>query len=100
MPVLLVEGGRDPFLPGAEHVHRLAAARACETGEVAAGKGCVESVRIAGANHNSLVHRHWPKLDRAIEKFLREVQTAAETAGVSGGAETPTDATAGDDFQT
>ena len=74
VPVLLVEGGRDPFLPGADHVHRLAESRARREGD--AGDGGVTLVRIAGANHKSLVHRHWPKLDRAIARFMREVGSA------------------------
>ncbi len=70
-PVLLVEGGKDPFLPGAEHVHRLARAKA---------DGDIFLVRIAGANHNSLVHRPWPKLDRAIARFCRGVSPKDPTS--------------------
>ena len=79
-PVLLVEGGRDPYLPGSEHVHRLAAARPCGQDGVSDGKPCVRLVRIAAANHTSLVHRHWPKLDREIARFLREVGEAPRQA--------------------
>ncbi|MEO1236108.1 MAG: alpha/beta fold hydrolase [Planctomycetota bacterium] len=64
VPVLLVEGGRDPMLPGADHVHRLAAAKP---------DGQVTIVRIDDATHSSLVHRHWPKLDRAIARFCRDL---------------------------
>ena len=78
VPVLLVEGGRDPYLPGIEHVHRLAAAKSCGTDAVERGRACVRSVRIAGANHTSLVHRHWPKLDREIARFLREVAESSD----------------------
>ncbi|MEM9881580.1 MAG: alpha/beta fold hydrolase [Planctomycetota bacterium] len=58
--VLLVEGGKDPVLPGAEHVHRLAAELPDDR---------VEVLRIADANHNRLMHKHWPELEAAITRF-------------------------------
>ncbi|MEM9420427.1 MAG: alpha/beta fold hydrolase [Planctomycetota bacterium] len=64
IPVLLAEGGKDPYLPGIDHVHKLAAA---------AERDNVTIVRIDEATHNTLVHKHWPKLDRAVARFCREV---------------------------
>ncbi|MEM1109266.1 MAG: alpha/beta fold hydrolase [Planctomycetota bacterium] len=64
VPILLAEGGKDPYLPGIDHVHKLA--------DSAAGKN-VTIVRIDEANHNTLVHKNWPKLDRAIARFCRDV---------------------------
>lgn len=66
-PVLLVEGGKDPFLPGIDHVHKLAASGS------AGVEGSLTIVRIDDANHNTLVHKHWPKLDRAVTRFCRTV---------------------------
>ena len=66
VPVLLAEGGKDPYLPGIDHVHKLAAS--------AAGPN-VTIVRIDEANHNTLVHKHWPKLDRAITRFCRDLSS-------------------------
>ena len=60
VPVLLVEGGRDPYLPGPDHARLLAEARAHDR---------VTLLTIAEATHNSLVHKSWPKLDRAIARF-------------------------------
>ncbi|MEM7625185.1 MAG: alpha/beta fold hydrolase [Planctomycetota bacterium] len=64
VPVLLAEGGKDPFLPGVDHVHKLAALKP---------GGDLTLVRIDEANHNTLVHKRWPKLDRAIARFCRDV---------------------------
>lgn len=64
VPVLLAEGGKDPFLPGVDHVHKLAALKP---------GGGLTLVRIEEANHNTLVHKRWPKLDRAIARFCRDV---------------------------
>ncbi len=60
IPVLLVEGGRDPYLPGSDHARLLARARAHDE---------VTLLTIDDATHNSLVHKSWPKLDRAIARF-------------------------------
>ena len=67
VPVLLAEGGKDPFLPGVDHVHKLAALKPGGT------SGGITLVRIDEANHNTLVHKRWPKLDRAIARFCRDV---------------------------
>ena len=64
VPVLLAEGGKDPYLPGIDHVHKLAAARSADNTTI---------VRIDEANHNTLVHKNWPKLDRAIARFCRNI---------------------------
>jgi len=72
-PVLLAEGGKDPFLPGIDHVHKLAASGS------AGLPGSVTIVRIDEATHNTLVHKNWPKLDRAVARFCRKV--SAEAAG-------------------
>lgn len=60
VPVLLVEGGRDPYLPGPDHARLLSEARAHDE---------VTLLTIDEATHNTLVHRTWPKLDRAIARF-------------------------------
>ena len=60
VPVLLVEGGRDPYLPGSDHAQLLSAARAHDE---------VTLLTIDDATHNTLVHKSWPKLDRAIARF-------------------------------
>lgn len=67
VPVLLAEGGKDPFLPGIDHVHKLAASGS------AGLPGSVTIVRIDEATHNTLVHKNWPKLDRAVARFCRDV---------------------------
>ena len=66
-PVLLAEGGKDPYLPGVDHVHRLAALRP---------DAPLTLVRIDEANHNTLVHKRWPKLDKAIARFCRDLSNA------------------------
>lgn len=71
VPVLLVEGGRDPFLPGIDHVHKLAA------GGSAGIAGSLTILRIEEATHNTLVHRHWPKLDRAVTRFCRTISDSS-----------------------
>lgn len=60
VPVLLVEGGRDPYLPGPDHARLLSEARAHDE---------VTLLTIDDATHNTLVHQSWPKLDRAIARF-------------------------------
>jgi len=60
VPVLLVEGGRDPYLPGPDHARLLSEARAHDE---------VTLLTIDDATHNTLVHKSWPKLDRAIARF-------------------------------
>ena len=60
VPVLLVEGGRDPYLPGSDHARLLSEARAHDE---------VTLLTIDDATHNTLVHKTWPKLDRAIARF-------------------------------
>jgi len=60
VPVLLVEGGRDPYLPGSDHAQLLSKARTHDE---------VTLLTIDDATHNSLVHKSWPKLDRAIARF-------------------------------
>ena len=60
VPVLLVEGGRDPYLPGPDHARLLNEARTHNE---------VTLLTIDDANHNTLVHKSWPKLDRAIARF-------------------------------
>ncbi|MEM8737290.1 MAG: alpha/beta fold hydrolase [Planctomycetota bacterium] len=80
VPVLLAEGGRDPFLPGVDHVHKLAASKSRDDQRGGHAGGSLEQitlVRIEQANHNTLVHRHWPKLDRAIARFCRKVSAAS-----------------------
>jgi pimeloyl-ACP methyl ester carboxylesterase len=67
VPVLLAEGGQDPFLPGVDHVHRLAAAKP---------DGELVLVRIDEASHNALVRKTWPKLELAIGRFARVVSEA------------------------
>ncbi|MEM9915826.1 MAG: alpha/beta fold hydrolase, partial [Planctomycetota bacterium] len=78
VPVLVAEGGKDPYLPGIDHVHKLAAARSAEDSGGHASGGNVTVVRIDEANHNTLVHKNWPKLDRAIARFCRNVSTAED----------------------
>ncbi len=72
VPVLLAEGGKDPFLPGVDHVHKLAASGS------AGLPGSVTIVRIDEATHNTLVHKNWPKLDRAVARFCRKVSADSE----------------------
>ncbi len=60
VPVLLVEGGRDPYLPGPDHAQMLSKARSHDG---------VTLLTIDDATHNTLVHKSWPKLDRAIARF-------------------------------
>lgn len=63
-PLLLCEGGKDPFLPGPDHVRRLAARKPGHD---------LSIVTIDEASHNTLVHKSWPKLDRAIARFCQRV---------------------------
>ncbi len=64
-PILLVEGGKDPFLPPHIHSEQLQQRR---------GHKALTVVRIDDAHHVSLVRKTWPKLDDAIATFLADVQ--------------------------
>ncbi len=66
-PVLLVEGGKDPFLPPRVHSEALKAGR---------GDGDLTVVRVPDAHHVSLVRKRWPELDEAIAAFLDGIERA------------------------
>lgn len=76
VPVLLAEAGKDSYLPGVDHVHKLAAVKP---------EGGLTLVRIDEANHNTLVHKHWPKLDRAVARFCRDLSTPDQPWPVDAG---------------
>ncbi|MEE9405426.1 MAG: alpha/beta fold hydrolase [Algisphaera sp.] len=63
VPVLLVEAGRDTYLPGPAHAQLLAETKAHDA---------VTLITIKDATHNTLVQRTWPKLDRAIARFCAD----------------------------
>ncbi len=65
-PILLAEGGKDPFLPPGIHSEQLKRRR---------GDNRLTVIRVDDAHHVSLVRRRWPQLDDAIAVFLDQLET-------------------------
>ncbi|MEM7576529.1 MAG: alpha/beta fold hydrolase [Planctomycetota bacterium] len=67
VPILLVEAGKDTYLPPARHTAKLRQRRGQVWGRTAEG---LTVLNIPDAAHISLVRKRWPRLDAGIGAFL------------------------------
>ncbi|MEM1445464.1 MAG: alpha/beta fold hydrolase [Planctomycetota bacterium] len=73
-PILLVEAGKDAYLPPARHTAKLRQRRGQARGKTAEG---LTVLTIPDARHISLVRKRWPRLDAGIGAFLDALNTPA-----------------------